>query len=233
MPVFDKTTKTARNVADPGTDKNLPDGGALTYGAMTTLTALAGTTGVDCKLVTGDRWQEIAGNMTEHYTLIVTSTIDQDWNTTVNRNWTINVNGIMSLTVALGYTEVENGPVNRTYYEIVTDTFKADHYIEIKDDSSLQSAKYVNTWTSNEAIAIVGGLQMAVTLGMCVTLVLFLPDVEYKTLHAEYHLLHGDGKRVELYNVEAKCKIFGAKSEIGAAVVVKKGVDLVPFVIPL
>ncbi|MGD0578553.1 MAG: hypothetical protein ABSC08_06460 [Bryobacteraceae bacterium] len=220
MPVFDKATKVGRKVKDPLTDKTLPNGKALSYGAMTTPAALAGTTGNDCKLVHGDRWQEIAGNMTEHYTLDVKTTIDQNWNTTVNQDWTIAVNGIMNLTVVQGYNEVEQGPVNRTYWQVVNDTFQMDHNVSVPDSAAFQCAKYANTWTSNEAVAIVGGFQMALCIGLCLTIAPTV-DLEYKTLHAEYHLLHGDGKLVELYAVEAKLKIGALISKIKTGLHIK------------
>src|SRR5579863_8928710 len=113
MSVFDGSIKTPLRVADPLTDKKLGDSGSLPWGSITSLTGLAGTTGTDCKLVHGDRWQEIHGNMTEHYTNNVNTNIDQ--------NWTIQVNGMMSLTVVTGYFEEQQGPVNRFYWAVVND----------------------------------------------------------------------------------------------------------------
>jgi len=78
MPVFDKSTKVGRNVSDPGSDKSLPDGKSLSYGAMPSSGGLAGATGVDCKLVHGDRWQQIDGNFTEQTNSNVKTTILAD-----------------------------------------------------------------------------------------------------------------------------------------------------------
>ncbi len=230
MPVFDGTTKVGRAVKDPATDKNLPDGKALSYSAMPTTTALAGTTGVNCKLVHGDRWQEILGNMTEHYTLSVTSTIDQ--------NWTITVNGTMNLTVVQGYNEVQEGPVNETYYQVVTINNLDDQYQSIADSFAFTVAMASNTVTIVEQVSVVIGGQLNVVEGVQVNVVGLLCasivvdfDLEWKTLHAEYHLLHGDGKFMELYNVEAKCKLFGAKSEVGGGEAdVKPKVNAAPSV---
>lgn len=66
--VFDAKTRTKLRVSDPGDDKQLPDGGKLSYGSITGDTALSGTTGVDCMSVTGDRWQQMDGKLTENYT---------------------------------------------------------------------------------------------------------------------------------------------------------------------
>ncbi len=60
MGVFAASTKITRAVADPGTDDTLPSPGALSWGGITGVSALAGTTGADAKLVTGDRWQQVS-----------------------------------------------------------------------------------------------------------------------------------------------------------------------------
>lgn len=78
MPVFDKSTKVGRKVKDPSSDKTLPSGKALSYGAMTSAGGLAGATGIDCKLVHGDRYQVIDAKMTE--------TIAADEQTTIGGN---------------------------------------------------------------------------------------------------------------------------------------------------
>ena len=55
--------------------------GSLAGGAaIATPTALAGTNGVDCKLIHGDRWQEINGNETDDITGNLMTTIDGDEN---------------------------------------------------------------------------------------------------------------------------------------------------------
>ena len=64
MPVFDRSIKVPRAVPDPKTDKNLPPPQALSWGAIKSVSALAGTTGVDAKLVHGDRYQVIDANLT-------------------------------------------------------------------------------------------------------------------------------------------------------------------------
>jgi len=221
MGVFDNSVKIGRRVKDPSTDRTLPGPGSLSFGGITTVGALAGTTGVDCKLVHGDRWQEIKGNMTEHYTLNVNTTIDQ--------NWTIQVNQTMSLTVVMGFTEVQQGPVNRTYWQIVNDTFLMDHNVSVPDSASFSVSMYANTVTIAEAIGIVVGPQLALACSLCVTLAPLF-DLEYKYLHAEFHLMHGDGKLIELYAVEAKVKLHGDEAEVGAKTNVKAslnaGVDL-------
>ena len=221
MGVFDGQTKIGRRVPDPQTDKSLGNSASLPWSNYTSTTGLAGTTGIDCKLVHGDRWQEVQGNMTEHYTNNVKTTIDLDW--------TIQVNGVMNLTVMLGFNENEYGPVNRTYFMVVNDTFMMDHNVSVPDSSAFTVSMYANTVTIAEAVGIVVGPQLAMACTICLTLALAI-DLEYKTLHAEFHPFHGDGKIVELYAVEAKVKLHGDEAEVGAKTNVKAslnaGVDI-------
>jgi hypothetical protein len=221
MPVFDNSVKTPLRVTDPGTDKTMPDAGSLAYGSMTGATALAGTTGIDCKLIHGDRWQEIKGNMTEHWTGNVNTNIDQ--------NWTIQVNGMMSLTVVTGYYEEEQGPVNRYYWQVVNDTFSQDHNVSVPDSAAFQVSAYANTFVELEQIAIVFGmcLQACISLGITIAAMF---DLEYKTLHAEFHPLHGDGKLVQLYTIGEDAGATGNKAEVKTEVAVRgscnAGVDV-------
>jgi hypothetical protein len=66
MSVFDKKVRVRRAVPDPRTDKNLPPSGALSWGGIKTVTALAGTTGVEGCLIQGNKWQELNGQHTEN-----------------------------------------------------------------------------------------------------------------------------------------------------------------------
>lgn len=82
MPVFDGATKVNRAVLDPGDDKTLPPPGALSYGAVTSPSALAGTTGSDALLVHGNTWRQISGN--EMVNIGGNDTINITGNETVN-----------------------------------------------------------------------------------------------------------------------------------------------------
>jgi hypothetical protein len=66
MSAFDGEIKIARAVSDPQTDHTLPSSKSLSWKAITTPAALAGTTGAFCELVHGDKWNEIKGNHTEN-----------------------------------------------------------------------------------------------------------------------------------------------------------------------
>jgi hypothetical protein len=73
--VFDGGVKVGRRVPDPKTDDTLPPSGSLNWTKITDVTALSKTKGVDCKLETGDRWQEINGALTENIKDAVKTTV--------------------------------------------------------------------------------------------------------------------------------------------------------------
>ena len=81
MSTFDETVKTVTRTNGAATDKDLPDLGSLEPNNMTSTAAMGGTTGVDSKLIHGDRWQEIKGNLTEHIAENLKTNIDkiQKW----------------------------------------------------------------------------------------------------------------------------------------------------------
>ena len=99
MGVFDGAVKVGRAVADPKTDKDLPSPKSLSWGAIKSASALAGTTGTDSKLVHGDRWQQVAGSMTENYIGNVSSTIAQDETHKIAGNRTKQVGGTHNETI--------------------------------------------------------------------------------------------------------------------------------------
>ena len=81
--VFDAAVATPTRDNGAANDHQLPAMNSLNLKAMTTATALAGTTGTDAKLIHGDRWQEIVGNLTENVSDDLTTHIFK------NQTWTI------------------------------------------------------------------------------------------------------------------------------------------------
>lgn len=101
MGIFAGSTKISRAVTDPGLDHTLPSPGALSWGAITAASAVAGTTGADAKLVHGDRWQQIDGNFTE--------TMGGNLLSTVTGDQTHSVTGSQTMTVTQDQTETVVG----------------------------------------------------------------------------------------------------------------------------
>ena len=62
MSVFAGDVQTPLAVKDPGTDYKLPSPGSLSYGGITSETALSSTNGVDTLLVAGNRDRQMNGN---------------------------------------------------------------------------------------------------------------------------------------------------------------------------
>ncbi len=65
MSAFDASTRVKRAVADPATDRELPQPQSLSWSAITTTTALSNTAGTHCDVVHGDRSYRFAGNRTD------------------------------------------------------------------------------------------------------------------------------------------------------------------------
>lgn len=113
-PTFASAPKTVNGSFDPSADHTTPKIGALNLGAMPGLTALSGTTGVDVKLIHGDRWQQIDGKQTEK--------IDKDLKTDImeNETWTVHEN----------YTMKVEGKTTDTRVEDVKEFYFADSRFE-------------------------------------------------------------------------------------------------------
>jgi hypothetical protein len=142
MGVFDGATKVKRAVPDPETDHTLPPGGALSWGAVPSAGGLAGTTGADCKLVHGDRWQEIDGSMTENFKNDVKTRIIQDEKHAVLGNQVLSVIGNVTATIHGATTTLNSGPVDRTYVSDTIEQFSSAHHQEEKQ--GLYEWKYFN-----------------------------------------------------------------------------------------
>jgi hypothetical protein len=126
--VFGGSTKISRAVPDPGTDKSLPSSGSLSWGGITGASAVAGTTGADCKLVNGDRWQQVNGNHTENVSTNVLTTIQGNVTRSVlgNEDFTTagdvtrTIVGMLNETLVAGQSTSCVGPFNRTDVAPVT-----------------------------------------------------------------------------------------------------------------
>jgi len=103
--VFDSSTKIPRRVKDPQTDDTLPSPGSLSWGSMASTSALSGTTGVDCMLVTGDRWKQMNGSLTENYSNDKKITVNGKHNETIVGNRDITVQSNVTHTVSGGQTD--------------------------------------------------------------------------------------------------------------------------------
>jgi|SRR5579863_2233475 len=109
MGVFDNSVKTPLKVKDPGTDKTLSPSGALSYGAMTTPAGVAGCTGIDAKLVHGDRWQQVEQNHTTNIIGNDLFNVVQNQTHTIGANQTAMVAGTVNHTVVGAHNFLQVG----------------------------------------------------------------------------------------------------------------------------
>ncbi len=132
MRVFARDTKTARKVKDPGTDRTLPALKSLTYTAIDTPGALAEVTGLDCKLIHGDRQQWMDGDSK--------TTVEGNYRRIVDCNEYIEIDGHRNDTV---YGDVIGNYYARTsctYWGPVTLTYFAQLLVLNLDDDTTNSS---------------------------------------------------------------------------------------------
>ncbi len=110
MSVFDGSIKTARAVPDPGTDHQLPSSGCLSYGSIKSTSALAGTSGVNVALVTGNSDYQLIGNLLEHVSMNMTLQVDGNLKGTVAGNSVTTVVGTTSDTRIGNHQHVNVAP---------------------------------------------------------------------------------------------------------------------------
>ena len=128
--VFAADTQTPLATADPGTDHKLPAPGMLSYGAITATGALAGTTGHDTLLLTGDRDRQMNGNESTRIT--------QDRTHTVSGNQQKQIAGNKNENVVGNFAQQTIGNLHRTIVGATNDLFTAVHTIAHKAEQKLQ-----------------------------------------------------------------------------------------------
>lgn len=90
---FDGKTWIPRRVKDPQTDHRLPDLGGLNLAAINQPSALDGSTGTDCMVVAGDRWQEMTGSLIENYSTDKIMTVAGNYTELIQGDQMISVGG--------------------------------------------------------------------------------------------------------------------------------------------
>jgi hypothetical protein len=146
MSVFDATTKVKRAVSDPLSDHKLPHPKSLSWGAITSPSAVAGTNGAHCDLVHGDQWHEIKGNHNQN----------------IQQNQTIKVVGKHKETLAdscyqniIGpHTVLNNNVRNETRLGVFTKTYGDNTKQE--DQSGDITSQSSNTSKAQWKVAMVG-----------------------------------------------------------------------------
>jgi hypothetical protein len=116
--VFDGKTKVGRAVADPKTDRSLPQGYSLSLSQITTKTALGGTVGARCTLVHGDQYDfisatvnvEVIGDLFTNISGNETHSVLHNRTETITQNNTLSVGGNQNWTITGQYMSLFVGP---------------------------------------------------------------------------------------------------------------------------
>jgi len=232
---------------------------ALTQAAMTSEVAFKSpydtVVGSDVKLIHGNCWNEITGQVTENVGMGVTTeigklaappltlpgsppatggggwlkvTVDGDMTLDVTGNLTQTVVGIETLTVTGGWQEDQQGPVNRHYGQKVTDTFDDDHDVHVPDSAAFQISLFSNTLVGGTQIGICTGFFMALTTALSLSLANF--DLEGKTLHAEHHPIHAAGTFVDLTADFTDAQVDALKALIAPTAKVEPAANAAPSI---
>jgi hypothetical protein len=130
MGVFNADNKTPRVTSDPGTDHILPPSGSLSYGAITSNSALAGTNGVDTLLVSGDRDRQMNGNESTR--------ISQNRTHTITGNQQKKIVGNKVENVISNFTQTTIGNLHRSTIGATNDLYTAAHTVAHKANQMLQ-----------------------------------------------------------------------------------------------
>lgn len=132
MSVFNANVLVPRAVPDPATDYMLPDAGSLSYGAITSQSALSSTNGVDALLVNGNRDRQMNGNESTRIT--------QDRSHTVGGNQQKKVAGDKTENVVGNFLQTTIGNLHRSVIGATNDLYTLEHSIEHKANQMLQEA---------------------------------------------------------------------------------------------
>jgi hypothetical protein len=193
--VFDQKTVISRAVAQVSTDYQVPPlGSNFSLGQIKTTTALSECTGVDCKLIHGDRYQYVTGTQTTY--------IGTDCDETINRNWTLQVNGTTSLTFIGAYNAVYNSSV--TTHEI------GSSY------NSESDSLFAWSPTQMEAIGFVFEIvPLDITIAGLDLTVCVVADITFATVDVAFGIVVEEFKVVHTREAAEKAELAAMKTNIG------------------
>ncbi len=130
MAIFSGDVQTPLAVPDPKTDYKMPIPGQLSYGAITGVGALAGTTGHDTLLLTGDRDRQMNGNESTRIAL--------DRSHTVTGNQKKQIAGNKDENIVGNFVHQTIGNLHRTIVGATNDLYTAAHSIAHKANQMIQ-----------------------------------------------------------------------------------------------
>jgi len=130
MSAFGGSPLTPNQPFDPSNDHTTPNLRGLNPKAMNSPGGLSGTTGADCKLIHGDRWQEIKGKLTENIQSDLATHIlgKEAW--TIDHNLDFTVKGKEKWIVDHNLDFTVNGETTESFVGEVKDYFHSGSRFE-------------------------------------------------------------------------------------------------------
>lgn len=226
MSVFDGAVKIGRAVRDPGTDKKLPEVGSLSYGAIKSATALAGTTGVDACLIQGNKWQELKGQHTENVLQHHLLNIQGNRQEMVTGNHTHTIVGNTNTTHIGTHNQTNISPRNDTFVHTRTENHsEEEHQNQPTGRNEMTSSEHTQTeeeqhFKLNEVTMTLFKMESVVTCLENKTLGVGVHGIvaEAKVLHHASEALESKLQAFASEVVPAKLKVAGAHIKaIGAS----------------
>jgi hypothetical protein len=208
MGVFDGSVKVKRAVSDPGTDKKLPSMGSLSYGAIKSATALAGTTGVDACLIQGNKWQELKGQHTENVLQHHLLTIQGNRQEMVVGNHTHTIVGNTNNTHVGTHNHTNISPRNDTFVHTRTENHsEEEHQNQPIGRNESTSSEHTNTEDEQHF----KGTEYTMTM---LKLEATVTNLEHKTLSVGVHGINSEAKIMHHTSEALENKLQGFVSEV-------------------
>jgi hypothetical protein len=130
MPAFNAEVQTPLAVPDPGTDHKLPPSGSLSYGVITSTSAVACTNGAHATLIHGNDDCQTNGNESTRIT--------QNRSHTIGGNQDKKITGNKTENVIQNFIQTTLGNLHRTVIGATNDIYAAAHSIEHKANQLLK-----------------------------------------------------------------------------------------------
>lgn len=208
MSVFDGSVKVKRAVSDPGTDKKLPNMGSLSYGAIKSPTALAGTTGVDACLIQGNKWQELKGQHTENVLQHHLLNIQGNRQEMVVGNHTHTIVGNTNATHVGTHNHTNISPRNDTFVHTRTENHsEEEHQNQPTGRNEMTTSEHTNTEDESHFKL----KEMTMTLFKMESVV---TGLENKNLFVGVHGLAAEAKILHHKSEALESKLQGFVSEV-------------------
>jgi hypothetical protein len=206
---FTGSPRTSNSSFDSSSDHKTPSLGALSMGSMTSLTALSGTTGIDCSLIHGDEWNQMEGNLTENILKNHTAVITLNETYTVKSNVVKRVNGTTNDTRVGVHNQTNISPRNDVFMHTRSETH---HQPECREHKTEDNEKG-NDLFQYDSKVLAWHLLMIDTFGMRFEFNTTM-NFEKKLLYVGANIFCIEDRAFEVKMEEIKTSLGGLATEI-------------------